>query len=176
MFITYQNHLVNLILCTRFLLTHLKDPVTVAQQLLKFVNPGGMLIMTEANGGPCNFSKYSKAACAWSDAFMTQHIIQGSSLVTADLLNMNFPDCIIHNITGKFDTPEKKLAMSEGVKLVCKIIGGGTRIQERLNPVKKYGFQNLESWIEKTDKLVADPEFTFEMNPMTIVVGNPMCE
>ncbi len=159
------------IVFTRFLLTHLKtDNVrTTAKSLMRFVNPGGVLIMIEANGGAGTFSKVHRAAIAWKAAFTTQHVMQGSSLETATLLKSEFPEAEVVEITGKFDSAEKKTAMSEGVRLACKILGSGAKIPPQLNPLTEFG-GTPDDWIREVDELVSDPDFTFEMNPTAVIV------
>lgn len=155
---------------TRFLLTHLKNPAETARSLLNLVCKGGYLIMIEADGGACNFSKFPRAAAAWKDAFTVQHVLQGSSLVTSPLLTREFPEAHVVHINGRFDTPEKKLAMSEGVRLACRILTSTATVPDAMNPAKKHGYVDLDDWIREADELVADPEFTFEMKPTAIIV------
>ena len=153
---------------SRFVLTHLEDPVKVAEELLKLVKPGGVLIMEEAAGGIVNFSKEHRAAQAWVKAFQTQHILQKSTLHTAELLVKRFPQAKVFPCVGKFDTPQKKLVMLEGVKMSVSILPK-IKIPDELNPMVTFNYTG-EDWIRDSEELINDPEFTFEMNPKAIVV------
>lgn len=162
---------------TRFVLTHFKNPITAAERLLKFVRPGGVLIMLEADGGAVNFSKEHRAAQAWVKAFTTQHILQGSSLHTGASLADYFSHikegnqltCRTRQCIGKFDTPGKKLTMSEGVRFCVNILSH-TKIPDDLNPLLSFGYRGPD-WIEESEALIQDPDFYFEMNPLAIILS-----
>ena len=126
--------------------------------------------MEELAAGACNFSQERRAAQAWVKAFHIQHMLQKSSLHTAELLIKWFPQAKVVPFVGKFDTPDKKLVLSEGVKISVDLISKQQiKLPDELNPLVTFGYQG-DDWIKEAEALVQDPEFTFELNPMVVIV------
>lgn len=154
---------------TRFVLTHLQDPISAAEHLLTLVSPGGVLIMEEMNGNDIKANFKARSLDAWKDAFVLQHIIQKSSLETGIILKNYFDKGESEVITGLYDTPSKKLVFVEGARIaVDKLVK--SNINPKDNPIDKYGFIDGEEWIKEAMEIQMNDScyFTSEMCVVTV--------
>jgi SAM-dependent methyltransferase len=157
---------------TRFVLSHLRDPVATAEHLLSLVKAGGALVVEElARPTGIVFSHPHRAALAWEAAIRLQHELQGSSLETGLVLSRHFAvDAQL--LCGKFDTPDKKMAMLEGVCIAVELLPK-LPVRDAANPLVLFQYADGRTWIEETKALVNSDAFTFEWTAAAVVVPKP---